>query len=376
MPEYVLHDFMTTVPSCFQTDDLAVALNIFKLGQCDRLVVVSEQQCPVGVLYAAHLIAQFRSDTQQPLQTLGVPFVEPIAVLPAELSVEQFEFSLRSQYSTHTGSDWVLVDSSGKYLGFLDCTRVLQFLAFLPTTAHIEGGVEHNVSSNQNRFERRAINSLIQLLELLPWPLMLQTRTGEVVMQNPVWRQQFKALSNPEAVRHEVEEILNVSLETPSQLNAPLKDIGHYLQDIAGEPENHPLAVDHVSFKAREFSSEPIVGKMLSPLLLNSTDALTTIDNITAPPEDHVSSANHCHSGTQPGTCICVWSLENGEERVWQFIKIPLQEYGLKFGHALDAATDNDLWLLAATDVTEQQILASELAAKNADLIQLNRLKD
>ncbi|MFN7660720.1 MAG: sensor histidine kinase, partial [Dolichospermum sp.] len=36
----------------------------------------------------------------------------------------------------------------------------------------------------------------------------------------------------------------------------------------------------------------------------------------------------------------------------------------------------DDLWLILATDVTEQQQLCKELATKNADLIQLNRLKD
>ena len=39
-------------------------------------------------------------------------------------------------------------------------------------------------------------------------------------------------------------------------------------------------------------------------------------------------------------------------------------------------AASEELWLILAQDVTEQQQLARELTAKNADLIQLNRLKD
>ena len=39
-------------------------------------------------------------------------------------------------------------------------------------------------------------------------------------------------------------------------------------------------------------------------------------------------------------------------------------------------ATDESVWLVLAQDVTEQQQLSRELAAKNADLVQLNRLKD
>lgn len=368
MPEYLLHDFITTVPSCVQTTCLAAVLEIFEFGQCDRLVVVSEQQCPVGLLYAAHLMPQLIRtygcsvglDTQQLLWTLDTSLVEPIAILPAELSVEHFGLYLRSQQSrSNIGFDWVLVDSTGKYLGLLDTTKVWQFLASFSVAMDTNERERAGSSpSHEYRFERRAVRSLVQLLELLPWPLMLQTGTGEVVTQNPAWCQQFKTLSESEAVGREVEEILKTSFS---------QDIKHYLHNVFEYPKTHlpNLPVDEA-----EVGVKP----------LSTTNALTTIDNTatsTSPHEDHVSSSR-CQSGSQPGTCICVCPIENGQERVWQFIKIPLQEYGLKFiDHALDAsAVSTDLWLLAATDVTEQQLLASELAAKNADLIQLNRLKD
>jgi signal transduction histidine kinase/CheY-like chemotaxis protein len=100
---------------------------------------------------------------------------------------------------------------------------------------------------------------------------------------------------------------------------------------------------------------------------------------------------------------------QNGQERVWQFIKFPLNKTQFwevrsdsvsvsqavaKLGASASAslrASDSEksvgskvsgvrepetLCLVLAQDVTEQQQLASELAAKNADLIQLNRLKD
>lgn len=62
-------------------------------------------------------------------------------------------------------------------------------------------------------------------------------------------------------------------------------------------------------------------------------------------------------------------------DRAWQFVK-----FSLNFPTSLQtknfASRDSPLWLVIATDVTEQQLLCKELAAKNADLAQLNRLKD
>ncbi len=56
---------------------------------------------------------------------------------------------------------------------------------------------------------------------------------------------------------------------------------------------------------------------------------------------------------------------DQGEE-VWQFIKLPLNFPSLT----------KPIWLILATDITEEKRLCQELAAKNAESVQLNRLKD
>ncbi|HEY9874962.1 MAG TPA: ATP-binding protein, partial [Candidatus Obscuribacterales bacterium] len=58
-------------------------------------------------------------------------------------------------------------------------------------------------------------------------------------------------------------------------------------------------------------------------------------------------------------------------DRIWQFVKIPLQE-----AQAISQLDNGEICLVLATDVTEQQQVAKELVTKNADLVQLNRLKD
>jgi signal transduction histidine kinase/CheY-like chemotaxis protein len=249
------------------------------------------------------------------------------------------------------------------------------------------------------------LNSVLELLERLPLPLMLQTSNGRVLAQNPVWRQQISELLNPNEIH---------------------RDAAQWLE--------HSGSSDTASTNAALNPTE------LDP---SSSDA-----------------ANLCHLGSTPNTCICVCSLKDGGEQTLQLIKIPFgtllpgwhldwsridpqtdgansdwansevelseqfrlasltwlpdsdrPRYGsptqknsssnalqeLSQSHTsvaqssppLAASSANAsplspssthppeaLWIVLAQDITEQQQLARELTAKNADLMQLNRLKD
>lgn len=387
MPKYALHDFIVIVPSCLQTTRLSVVLEIFSKGQCDRLVVVSEQQCPIGVLNLRRLMPQLMSlygcgvglDVQQPVSGLELDLVEPIVTLPAKLSVEQFGFYLRSQqFQTNTGSDWALIDQSGKFLGLLDSVRLLQFLASLPAAID-------NDELERERVARCRLDSLVHLLEQLPWPLMLQTGAGEVVTQNPAWWQHFGTLSDPEAVRREVEAILENSFapkaesrsqESTEMLGANIVHATHF-QKYQQRGHLNEVELNDRGTPDREKKDSPPDWLVNPPFLLSPRSEK----------DDLASSSTRCQLGTEPGTCICVWPVQNGQERVWQFVKIPLQETGIVqesegkssrfwIRNSGSSALSTDLWLLLAQDVTEQQQVCKELAAKNADLIQLNRLKD
>ena len=365
MPKYALHDFIELVPECVDTTRLSIVLEIFSKGQCDRLVVVSEQQCPIGVLHLRRLMPQLMSsygesgvslDVQQPVFELGSDLVEPILTIPAELSVEQLGFYLSSQQSqTNTSSDWALIDEAGKFLGLLDSPRLLQFLVSQPAAMQTDERERECVA-------RCGLNSLVQLLERLPWPLVLQTSSGEVVAQNSAWWQQFGALSDPEAVRREVEAILKV--DTNIVHASPYQG---YQQGHLNDSE-----LNYCSFYSTH--------QKVAPSAESPTEQFSAnlIDNTN----EFAPDSSRCQLGTQPNTCICILPVQNGQERVWQFVKIPLQESQGKssklsiFNFGFSCVRSNDLWILLAQDVTEQQQLCKELAAKNADLIQLNRLKD
>ncbi|BDI19985.1 hypothetical protein ANSO36C_57870 [Nostoc cf. commune SO-36] len=352
MLDYPLYNFQATVPSCPQTSSLAVVLDIFEHEQCDRLVIVNQQKCPIGLLYSARLIPKLlaRSDNknlnlQQSLSTWGQGLIEPIQTILASEPVERLSLHLcYPQTEKYQNLDWTLIDSDGRYLGLLDSSRLLRSLAQERIVGLQSSGIRS--SSGDRRHEYNAGTNdpnclghqpLVHLLERLPWPLMLQTGTGEVLARNPAWWQQLGALKDPEGVRQQVEAIL---VPKPSEKS-------EYVSQRAIKV--HPSGRD-------EYGAEQELTQQEA-----SGDAVYS----------------RCYLDSQVGTCTCVVEVQNGQERIWQFAKIPLDSPELKAMSAeSEVALSNDLWLILATDVTEQQQLCKELAAKNADLIQLNRLKD
>ena len=213
MPTAALTDFIANVPSCVDSTSLASAMEIFSRGQRDQLIVLDQQKCPVGLVRLHRLMpviasAQFgvaatssRPELEQPISALELSLIEPLVKIPAQMGVEQFRTHLGSQVQTENSLDLALVDSSGKFLGLLDSPRLLQFLAVSPTVINSSQAVGDSVDFQ---------DALVQLLQQLPWPLLLQTSTG-VVAQNGAWQQQLGA--STAAIGQEVEAVLAPSGE-------------------------------------------------------------------------------------------------------------------------------------------------------------------
>ncbi|MEH2433291.1 MAG: ATP-binding protein [Nostoc sp.] len=348
MLDYPLYDFQATVPSCPQTSSLAVVLEIFEQEQCDRLVVVNQHHCPIGLLYSARLIQKLlaHSDDKnlnlhQSLSIWGQGLIEPIQTISASERVEQLGLHLSYAQVEKQNLDWALIDSDGQYLGLLDSSRLLRSLAKERMAGLQSSEPRHEYGTRvqpPNQPKSLGHQPLVQLLERLPWPLMLQTGTGEVVARNPAWWEQLGALKDPEGVRQQVEAIL-VSNRSEKPEYVTQRSIKVYPN---GRENEHG---GEEELTQQEASPDPVYSR--------------------------------CYLDSQVGTCTCVVEVQNGQERIWQFAKIPLDspEFQVMSAEA-EVALSEDLWLVLATDVTEQQQLCKELAAKNADLIQLNRLKD
>jgi signal transduction histidine kinase/DNA-binding response OmpR family regulator len=428
--KYPLYDFIATVPKCLETATLAVVLETFELQQCDRLVVVNEQKYPVGLLYAARLVPQLLAvaisdrpnqnalkseryqkflDLGQAVSTLSPSLIEPIQTIPASLPLEELGLFVRSKHGKiKTSLDWALIDSDKEFLGLVDSCQLLQFLAKLRGESSSVGSAAKNSERGacKEYIDKKSLENtvacateckkkgnkshpvqaqpLIQLLERLPWPLMLQTSSGEVVTQNPAWWQQLGVLKDPEGIRLQVEAIL-----------APIKDeqSKQRSEKIVG---TFGVRKDERSRKKKLSREDNTIPASTETILGNNV-------------KEQLSDGSRCFWDSELRTCTCVVEVQNGQERIWQFAKIPLdspevrifnlesqsgliqernngiytdselrnQQSQSKSGDLqLCESNSTDLWLVMATDVTEQQQLCKELAAKNADLIQLLRLKD
>ncbi|MBD2080357.1 ATP-binding protein [Leptolyngbya sp. FACHB-17] len=366
-----IHDFIEPAPVCLQSATSAEVIELLGRYHADRLVFVDERQSPIGVIHAYALLSRVGQAEECDLEFL----IEPLPTIVDTTDLLGLEFSSPIRY-------WAAVNAAHQFLGLVDSVVLRTWSEFLQsepikpkvsseslwhrakaeTCAELERS-RLKLSPTMNQLQQQIQTqtaklgyelvdcsirfdavaepdsnaTLMQFLDHLPLPLMLQTQTGEVIAQNKVWAEQLGDILDPNWVQRDAATILELA----------------------------------------------------APAVQSSTRSAPVVASVTA---------NLCQKGSAPNTCICVCPLKNGQERVLQFAKIPLGEL---FSHQHIPAVDSDsafrlaafeqgtahsdrsqgptqesVWLVLAQDITEQQQLSRELAAKNADLIQLNRLKD
>jgi signal transduction histidine kinase/DNA-binding response OmpR family regulator len=320
IPTPSLKEFLQPVRVCLQTAPLEAVIELFTSCECDRIVVVNEQQYPVGVVNLRKLMPYLLSNikpqagistavindkthrgdrcnilfnqgnylgdrtkvnllekTQHPATQLAdfSRLIEPVETISADLCWNQFWQQLLNQEESGLNKHWVVVDSDRLCIGLLDSWRLLKYIAPLINSSSNFSQEGTTFSNPSQQPQSTIINYLEQLLEQLPLPMMLQTGGGEVISKNTAWRK-----------------------------------------------------------------------NLLEVELIKTTESFSQI--------------------SQPDT------------RIWEFVKIHLgkQVSGEQFASNNYFSSFPDLWLVLATDVTEQQQVAKELVAKNAELVQLNRFKD
>ncbi|MEG4115906.1 ATP-binding protein [Microcoleus sp. N9_B4] len=368
-----LKNFIEPVPVCLQTAALASLQSIFSSCNCDRVAIVNEQLQPLGLVYLRSLWARAAdrpNDGQQPLSESSIA-IEPVRALPATMSVSEFwEYLQTEELKTparpngqtagiSSNSPIAVTDASGKFLGMLDSLSLLQFAALnsssLCSLTEQETAVKEielkpvseaiaTALDAQLRFLEAGLkpsenlNSLVELLEKLPLPLRLQTPTAQIVSQNAAWRSLLGA--GPEPVPEPAANLGKHSPRKPSHLTSEYKSV--QLEAITKDCRS--------LVGARSSGDRDSTAATSCPLPLYAAASPSTL---TAPA--------WCPTAGKPDTYICDCPVQKGQERIWQFVKQPLSE---------------QLILVMGQDVTEEHLVAKELAAKNADLIHLNRLKD
>lgn len=179
---------------------------------------------------------------------------------------------------------------------------------------------------------------LLDLINRLPLPLMLQSERGELIAQNRLWQQQCLFL------RPLVQPKLNrISRAQPSEGGSSDTTVAEH------RPET---PVDAFSTWTNIYKQTQIdVG----------ADDVRSIWNLSYIPLGTFTLDDHQGFPVSPHP----------------YLVDPLHEAADALPHSGDAPGELEiLWLVLAENHTEEERITQELAARNADLIQLNRLKD
>ncbi|MBD1808729.1 response regulator [Microcoleus sp. FACHB-SPT15] len=434
MPTPSLKEFAQAAPVCQQTSGLAAVLEIFRTSRCDAIVVLSEQQRPLGIVKLQQVMPYLLSparvgesnittasvDFHQPIVQLEPSIIEPLTILSAQLSLNQFwayvdesgdeltpncgrcttqkNTRVGEFYSCPASPDWAVVDEEGKFLGLLNSWLILKSTA-----------ASFTASPTANTSQPPVLNDLyplVQLLEQLPLPLSLQTATGQVLAQNLTWRKQIGTSQDLDWVRRTTAAMLDfdfpaVEAHSASHSSAVSHDATRLVPLSFGEValEENTVATLEATASQTLTSAPMVTGKSIKERYEPSQAAVQRYCAIDTPhmmatafkQRVILSTPSGLHSAETPTS----ETLKNNiQERVFSFVKIPLLQPITREGRRAGAwnqhfnnvgqdlrrsphpSPNSDLWLVLAQDTTEQQQVTKELAAKNADLVQLNRLKD
>jgi signal transduction histidine kinase/CheY-like chemotaxis protein len=406
IPTLSLKEFIRAIPVCSQASGLADVLEIFRSSGCDAIAIVTSQQFPLGIVNSTNIMpyllespqtgktppARIIRETNPPISQLDPPIIEPLAVLSAQLSLNQFWLHLQQAEdetqrwgqteaqlfpcsSYPSSQQWALVDENQKFLGLLNSGHLLKSVA-----PHL---ATPKATHPQEPAQSPILTLLVQLLEHLPLPLSLQTTTGQVLAQNHSWRQEVGTSPNLDWVRRTTAAMLESSSDncdsSPTSLSIPQTTISREQQQTV-KPGQSILAT----------ASKPR-GKIGTPVAVQHFCAIDTPRLAAAVSTQQVISSVSPIGQTHESQPI--WRTSSpfaetsraSQERIFSFVKIPLSPAVFE---GEEAALENqqdpnyyhpslcDLCVVLAQDTTEQQEVAKELAAKNADLVHLNRLKD
>ncbi len=333
-----LNQFLYSVPICTPPITYEHLQDLFQSNQQshDKIVVVNAQGIPLGIILSHDILlalldkpliafGQTKGKSSRWGHSLGSTvfwnwetYISPLILIPSHLRVCDFARWLHTNPDAEKEPSYGLVNERGEFLGLLNSWQMLREVLA--------------EQSNPQQELTSAKNLIKQLLEELPLPVMLQTHQGEIIQQNRTWREQIGELIPPDnatacPLPHET---MNEP-ETQNSRGENNHDLKGKIALIADMADNQWLNPHTDSW---EFPISSLTHDSLEPLIDNNLDM-----GASSIPD---------------------------QNKVWQFIKCPLTTDKLPI----------PISIFVATDVTQQQQLCQELAAKNADLVQLNRLKD
>ena len=331
MPTATVLNFLISAPTILATDSLSTVATWLADHPCEQVVVLNEHQRPIGWVRSLEVLTVAWRRNASPSSNHTEDYGIPPDLMRSLPSVTNSELALelgRQGMAAPLPDTIAIVDPEGCYLGLLNQTEFWRFIALQPSAST----KPPESPAWPIPLDPSPTALLVQVLDHLPLPLMLQTSSGTVIAQNQIWQRQIGEVPH-----------LRSNLQTVKQAATDPSILAH-------------------PWESEQFSS----------LRQPSLSLASIAQGYQVTKGGDVLSANQCRIDADTNTCICVCPTSDGSNRLWQFTTVSLGDVR---SPDYDAAYDS-LWLVLAQDYTEQQRVGQELAAKNADLIQLNRLKD
>lgn len=437
-PNCLIQEFIVPVPICRLTTcatDLWSNLSRPELwGMGDRVVVVNPEELPMGVLYLHSLIPYLNSEEKflqrqssilpHPHSAMLHSLMQPLKILPGNLCVREFwqnlqELPTGNLHSQGWQEDWGVVNPEGKLLGLLDVNGLLQFLAShyklqekIPqkTRSHnpenrsqksVYPETEDEVEPHKQAVEAidfgetLAIAAIEQTIESLPFPVKLQTQDGQGIMENLAWRQELGNLGTAQIFPNPTEESISDRTEDANPLATR---VSHLFTDSESEA-SLMCSLSNGTEQAWKFFKIPLeidlsIFELISmvgfPELWNGKNG--TYSREASPAKKLRSPPDYSFKGVvKPGESSSplhqtFMSAKSGMIARKLTLESEDRDRASELTTSQQSAPDSERdgrskpplsWcLILAENVTEQQQVAQELVAKNADLVQLNRLKD
>jgi signal transduction histidine kinase/CheY-like chemotaxis protein len=426
MPIPRLRDFLEPVLRVSVKETLIALITHCRQHELNGAIAVDERGVPLGQLQISRILALLHLDQPAEVSTLldmsledllidDPALLKPLTVLPADWEVSEGWHWLHA-----SDPPWVLVDDAGKVLGGVDAIAFWRYFATLPgrdneqapparpdlfpdspgspasaapiasqpteaappdsPTAPPDWSSPPVPSTERGAGDRpwqiavgaaaspppsRAKHAaqpaqgemlglgLAGLVERLPVPMLLWQADGAVLSYSQGWQQQIgedsKVLEAIAAM--EAAAVAQAEVRLPPSCRL---EVG---PSTGRSPRTAAMRPTHSPTHSPSQKAHTLHQRMPKAPGIAHPNRLSTLSLSSQPrylhPQDILSDSP---------------DEEYFPEPVWQLTRLSLGK--------ITTTDPQPLWLVIAQDITEQHQMAHELAAKTADLAQLNRLKD
>ncbi|MGF1498587.1 MAG: ATP-binding protein [Elainellaceae cyanobacterium] len=387
--------YVLPVPTCCLSERVGEVMERFDPAAGDRLVVVNTNREPMGLVSATDLMPLVWSTRLQASVVVKSSLdallhaaaarerslLRPLIRLPHHWSLRQVRAQIQAQLTlarrlakteTEIPTEWGVVDAQGRYLGLLNWQALWHQWA-VPATAALPPPFG---KTDLPPLETVGLSALLQALAQMPLPLMVQTRSGEILLQNSQWQTLMGELQHPQQAAEQVAAAFATAASSRQALPASASQVvGSYgavpptpvdWDNLAGQAVFSDVCVCRCPTTTNpkrvcEFTRVWLGDWSKWLQKTRDTPEPEAISSVAIAPDHDLFQL----APLTPSTPAPPSALPNSA------VSPPRLN---------QQSQADDLWLVLARDMTKPEQtsnqISKELAAKNADLTQLNRLKD